>query len=489
MQFPFSAFSPDQGDLSPGSLNQCDGVQPLAPGNGFGPFPMLSVSGTATAPSGGAPRGILSGQKKDGTYYVALATATTIELKQSDDTWSTVDSGLSITQGDDRCLLQFGTKLVSTDTTQGLRQYDLEAGGAASAISGVAPRWIFECGNMVFGLDCLDQTTGLRNNRLIRSTKFSDQTAWTGAGSDAQPLEGGGALICGGKLTDTSAIVLQQDAVKLIQVGDVGGGALWGLQSVSEKFGAVGAKSFVPFDGAAYWLATDGFRRFSLSGGIERIGAGRVDQWFLSRVDQTDLSLVQGGIDPYRKNILWRYKGPNATGTTVFGDIIGYNWAFDRWFTLTLQTTYLSYTATPGVTWDTMSGTWDASTATWDSRALQGGQPLFGAMDANYKYGNFAGQNMAATIETAVSDSPVSTLIARATPKDDSPDGTLQLGVRNSMSDATTWKTGNTKQTSGRVPLRGRGHYIAFRRNIPAGSTWTSAKGVDFVQSAAGGPR
>jgi hypothetical protein len=489
MQFPFSAFSPDQGDLSPGSLNQCDGVQPLAPGNGFGPFPSLNISGTATAPSGGAPRGLISYQKNDGTWAVAVATATTIELKQSDDTWSTVDSGLSITQGDDRSLLRFGSKLLYSDTTQGLRAYDVEAGGAASAISGVAPRWITECGNMVFGFDCLDQTTGLRNNRLIRSTKFSDHTAWTGAGSDAQPLETGGALICAGRITDTSALVLQQKAVKLIQVGDVGGGALWGLQSISEEFGSVGAKSCAFFDGTAYWVATDGFRRFSQAGGLERIGAGLVDQWFLSRVDQTDMSLIQCAVDPFRKNVLWRYKGPNATGTTVFGDIIGFNFAFSRWFTLTLQTTYLGYTATPGVTWDTMAGTWDASTATWDSRALQGGQPLFGAMDANYKYGNFAGQNMAATIETAVSDSPVSTLIARATPKDDSPDGTLQLGVRNSMSDATTWKTGNAKQTSGRVPLRGRGHYLAFRRNIPAGSTWTSAKGVDFVQSAAGGPR
>lgn len=489
MQFPYSQFGPDQGDLSAGFLTQCDGVQPLAPGNGFGPFPSLSVSGTATAPSGGAPRGLVSGQKKDGTWYVYAATATTIEAKQSDDTWSTVDSGLSITDGDDRCFLPFGTKLLYTDTTQGLRYLDVEAGGAATAVSGVAPRWIAECGNMVFGLDCLDQTSGLRNNRLIRSSKFSDQTAWTGPGSDAQPLEGGGALIWGGKLTDTTALVLQEDAVKLIQVGNVGGGALWGLQTVSEKFGAVGAKSCAVFDGTAYWFATDGFRRFSQGGGLERIGAGLVDQWFLARVDQSDLSLIQCAVDPFRKNILWRYKGPNASGTTVFGDIIGFNFAFSRWFTLTLQTTYLGYTATPGVTWDTYSGTWDAATATWDSRALQGGQPIFGAMNVDYKYGNFAGQSMAATIETAVADSPVSSLITSATPKDDSPDGTLQLGVRNSMSDATTWKTGNAKQASGRVPLRGRGKYIAFRRNIPAGSTWTSAKGVDFVQSAAGGPR
>lgn len=489
MQFPFVQFSPDQGDLSPGSMIQCDGVQPLAPGNGFGPFPALNISGTATAPSGGAPRGLISYQKKDGTWAVAIATATTVELKQSDDTWTAIDTGLSLTQGDDRSMLRFGDKLLYSDTTQGLRAYDVEAGGSASAISGVAPRVLCECGNMVFGGDCLDAGTGLRNNRLIRSSKFSDHTAWTGAGSDAQPLESGGAVIWIGKLSDTAAIVLQQRAVKLIQVGNVGGGALWGIQSISEEFGAVGAKSCAVFDGVAYWFATDGWRRFSLGGGIERIGAGRVDQWFLSRVDQSDLSLIQVAIDPFRKNVLARYKGPNASGTTVFGDILGYNFAFDRFFTLTVNTTYLGYTATPGVTWDTIAGSWDASTYTWDSRLLAGGQPLFGAIDANNKYGSFSGAYMAATLETAVSDSPVSTLISTATPKDDSADGTLQLGVRTSMSDSTTWKTGNAKQASGRVPLRGRGKYIAFRRNIPAGSTWTSAKGVDFIQSAGAGPR
>jgi hypothetical protein len=199
----------------------------------------------------------------------------------------------------------------------------------------------------------LPRSVGNRNNRLIRSSKFSDHTAWTGPGTDYQPLESGGALIWGGKLTDTTALVQQQRAVKLIQVGNVGGGALWGITTVSEEFGAVGAKCCVSFDGLAFWFATDGFRMFSQGSGIKRIGAGFVDAWFLSRVDQTDLSTIQGVIDPFRKNVLWRYNGPNASSSTVFGDIIGYNWAFDRWFTLTVLTSYLGYTATPGVTWDT----------------------------------------------------------------------------------------------------------------------------------------
>jgi hypothetical protein len=114
---------------------------------------------------------------------------------------------------------------------------------------------------------------------------------------------------------------------------------------------------------------------------------------------------------------------------------------------------------------------------------------LFGALGSDYKFGYFAGSALAATLETAINPSPVSTLIAFARPEDDSDDGTLELGVRTALNDATTWKTGVAKQTSGRVPLRGRGKYVAFRRNITAGSTWTTAKGIDHVQAAGGGPK
>jgi hypothetical protein len=166
MDYPFGPLAPDQGELTPGALMVADGVQPLA--EGYGPFPSLSVSATATALSA-APRGLISYQTADGTWQVVGFTATTAELKQADDTWSSIDSGLSITAGDDWCALRFGTKLLYTNTTQGLRAYDVEAGGAASAVAAAkAPRWLWECGNLLFGGDCLD-SSGNRNNRLIRS--------------------------------------------------------------------------------------------------------------------------------------------------------------------------------------------------------------------------------------------------------------------------------------------------------------------------------
>lgn len=486
MDYPFGPLAPDQGELTPGALMVADGVQPLA--EGYGPFPSLFVTATATALSG-APRGLISYQTADGTWQVVGFTASTAELKQADDTWSVIDSGLSVTPGDDVCALRFGTKLLYTNTTQGLRAYDVEAGGAAVAVAAAkAPRWMCECGNILFGFDCIDRD-GDRNNKLILSSAFSDHTNWTTKGADYQPLESGGALIWAGKVSDTAALVLQQDAVKLIQVGNVGN-ALWGIQTIAEGFGPVGAKSCVSFDGKVFWLATDGFRMFQ-GGQIFQIGAGMVDRWFLDRVDQEDFTFTQGVIDPFRKNVLWRWKRAQNPSSVLFEDIIGFNWQFKRWFTVTVPTTYLGYTAAPALTWDALddSTTWDGYDIIWDSRFLQGGQPLLGAMNADFEFGYFSGAFLAATLEGAASANRVSGLVNWAVPADDSDDGTLQLGVKDRLNDATTWKTGAAKVASGRVPLRGRGKVIAFRRNITAGSSWSYAKGVNYIDASTSGPR
>jgi len=493
MQFPFNQFSPDQGDLSDGSLNACDGVQPLMPGNGFGPFPGLSVASTATALAA-TPRGLFSYQTADGTWQVAGFSQATVQSKQSDDTWSTIDSGLACTTGDDWSVERFGTKLLYTNTAQGMRAYDVETGGAASAVSAAGdPRFIFELAGILFCLDCKDDAA-TRNNKLIRSSAPGDHTNFDTKGSNIVALQTGDALVYGGRLNDTNALVLQKRAVKLIQVGNVGS-SLWFPQTVSEESGSVGAKSCVRFNGSVYWFATDGFKRFSLAGGLENIGAGRVDQWFLSRVDQSDLSLIQGTLDPFRRNVMWAWKRASNASPTVFYDVIAYNFQFDRWFTVTIPAgiTYLGFSAQTASTWDALDATltWDAynSGITWDSRYLQGGQPIFGAMDSAFKFGYFTGTSLAATIETAVQDSPVSSFVSGAMPMDDCATGTMDLGVRHAMNDTTTWKTGSSKQASGHVALRGRGNFIGFRRNIPAGATWTSAKGVDFIQSSMGGPR
>ena len=484
----FGELAPDAGELEPGICVVADGVLPQRVG--YGPAPGLNVAVGAGALASD-PRGVVSVVKNDGTWQVYAFTSAEAYSMGSDYTWTALTATLNVTAGDDVSAIHFGSYLLMTNTTDGLESYNIETPAGFSAINDAGdPRFIFTCANMIFGLDCLD-SAGNRNNRLIRNSDFNSFTNWTTGAADYQPLEEGGALLYGADLKDGAALILQERAVRLIQFGNAGGGALYSLRTVSSELGSVGSRSCVSYDGAIYWLATDGFRRFTLGGGIETIGAGKIDDWFFNAVDQSALDLVQGQVDPYTKMIWWRFKAQGASSNVIFDRMIGYSWQWGRWVTNSVQTTYLANLATPGVTLDSMDsyGVMDDIDIPLDSRAFQGGQPLFGALNSAAKFGTFSAGNQAATLTTSTTNSPVTTLIAWATPVDDASAGTLELGVKDEPADSITWKTGAAKVASGRAPLRGRGKNIAFRRQITASATWTYARGVDHVQSAGGGVR
>lgn len=488
MQFPFGPFEPDAGELEPGVCMVADGVLPQRAG--YGPAAALNVSSGAAALAAN-PRGVISVVLNDGTWKVFAFTGTDVYELQSDYTWTDLGTTISVTAGDDVSAIHFGDYLLFTNTTDGLVSYNVETPAGFTSVSAAgAPRFVFTCANMVFGLDCLDNV-GDRDNRLIRNSDFNSFTNWTTGAADYQPLEDGGALIAGFDLKDGAALILQERAIRLLQFGNAGGGALYALRKVADGLGSVGAKSCVGYDGAVYWLATDGFRKFSLGGGIQTIGAGKVDDWFFNAVDQSALSGVQGEVDPYTKMIWWRYKAQGAASDTVYDQMIGYSWQWDRWVTNSVSTTYLANIATPGVTLDSMDsyGVLDDIDIPLDSRAFQGGQPLFGALNSALKFGTFSGSNQEAVLTTSTAISPTTALIAWATPVDDASSGTLELGVKDEPADSIVWKTGAAKVSSGRAPLRGRGKLLAFRRTVSAGANWTYARGVDFVGAAGGGPR
>lgn len=484
MDFSFGPLAPDRGENFPGVLMRAEGCIPIA--GGYAPFPQLvQATGAGALPS--APRGMFSYQLASRSWKLVAGTSTTIQTMASDFTWSSIDTGLAPPAGDDFSFERYGDYLTYTNTVDGLRAINVESGGAAAAVASAGnPRWIFECGDLLFGLDCLNRA-GTRDPRLIRSCKRGDHTAWTGVGTDYQPLQTGGSLIWGGKLTDTTALVLQEREVRLIQVGGTGS-AKWGQVSLSKEFGSVGARSVVAFDGAVYWLATDGFRRYS-GAGLERIGADFIDQWFLNRLDQSDMSMVQGTIDPFRKCVLWRYKTLQNGSATVFNDVIGFHWPSKQWFTLSVPTSYLTFGAESAVTWTTFAGSWADAGVVWDARALQGGQPLLGALNADYKFAYFIGGAMEAIMESSVADLPISLLVNWARPIDDASGGTVSLGTKSQLGAETVWGDGVSKTRSGWVAPRGKGTAVGFRRDIPANESWTYARGIKDAGATRPGPR
>lgn len=490
MQFPFGPLAPDQGETTSPFVMLAQNVLPQA--NGYGPMKDIFIPATATAlPS--APKGVKSLVLRDGTWKVFGATSADWYELGTDYTWGAGLGGtFSLTAGDHWSFEHFGSKLLGSNTTDGLQSYDVETPAGFTVISDAgAPREIFSCANVVVALDCLDNS-GSRDNRLIRNSAINDQSNWKTKGADYQPLEDGGALIVGRDITGNAAFIGQERAIRIMQFGNAPGGALYSLTKAVDGIGPVSSRGTVVQGGRCYFPASDGFCRYSLgSAEVERIGAGLIDEYWLNLVDQSNMSLTQAAVDPRNKIVWFRWKRATGVSDDIFEDLWGYSWQWSRWVFAQVQTSYLCQLATPGYTLDAIDsfGPLDSIDIPLDDRFWQGGQPVFAALDGNYTFGTFSGNNLAATIRSFTGNSPVSGLIGWATPICDADDLTLALGVKDDIADAITWKTAASKAASGRVPLRGRGLNIAFELGVPAGSDWTYAKGVDYVKTASGGAR
>lgn len=485
MDIQFGSWQPDRGETA-APMMVADGVLPVV--DGYGPYPSLyTPTGSQALPA--APRGVFSLVLNDGTWKAYLFTGAAFYDLQSDFSLSLVDNGYACPSGYDWSAIHFGNTLLYTNTFDGLHSYNVELGGATSYISAAGdPGWILTCANFIVALNCKD-SLGNRDNRLIKTSGFNDQTNWVTDGADYQELADGEALICGFDLKQNTALLLQLSALTLMTFGNAPGGAQFSLQKVADGKGTVGANSCVSFDGLVFGLATDDFFMFSLGTGYVSIGADEIARTFLASVDQTNYPLVQGAVDPLRKVVLWRYKRSLDSSLTVSEVIIGYEWRLKKWFTLTEQTSYLARLATVGVTYNAITGTYDSQTLTYDDRFWAGNAPLSGALDENYKFSVFTGPSLGATMTTGVTNSPVSGKILWATPITDAAVPSLNLGVKDDLTDLISWQGAATKTEGGRVPFEGRGLNAQFSLTIPAGDDWTYARGIDHIKGASGGPK
>jgi hypothetical protein len=488
MQFPYGPLAPDQGETTAPFTMLAENVLPKK--DGYGPLKGLQVPATSDALPD-APKGIKSLVLRDGTWKVFGFTSDDWYELGDDFTWTSLGATFSLTAGDHWSPEQFGSMLLGSNTSDGLQQYNVETPAGFTHISDAGkPREIFSCANVMIGLDCLDNS-GSRDNRLIRNSAINDQTNWKTKGADYQPLEDGGALIVGRDITGNAAFIGQERAIRMMQFGDAPGGALYSLQKMVDGIGPVSARGTVVRGGMCYFPVTDGLVRYPFGArDVERIGAGAVDDWWLERVDLSNMTLTQAVNDPSNKIIWFRWKRITGVSDDIFTDLLGFSWQWNKWVMATVSTSYLVQIATPGYTLDGMDdfGPLDGIDIPLDDRFWQGGQPVFAAMDENYKFGTFSGNNLAATIRSFVGNSPVTGLIGWATPLSDDASMTLALGVKDDVADAIAWKTAQSKRNAGRVPLRGRGMNIQFESAHASAADWSYDKGVDYVVSAIGGP-
>lgn len=477
----FLPFRPDAGELLSSDVSNV-----FIGAGGYGPRPTLRAAPGAVALPG-APRGAFGAFLPDGTFKGFAATASDIFTIDADWDVTSLAAALTVPPDEEQAFAQFGVHMLTSNTSNGMMAYNMDTPAGLGAVSGApAARYLFTANNQVIALGAGSSFP----NRLSVSA-FGNHTKWSGVGASKQDMNDGGAFTGGGDLGNGVAIIAQLRALRKITFGNAGGGALFRLDKLADDVGCVHPRAQAAYNGTFYCLHTDGF--WKTSGGAPiNIGAGKVNKWFLARC--ADLTKVSASVDPKNTIIRWRYPAAGDGSTaTVFNSILDYNWVVDEFVPGIEPTSAIFRMGTPGYTLNTLDNFGPLSG--WSqypigSAFFQGGNFRLAGLDADYKPAFFDGPSAAATLETPTEGDGRSYLYSWCEPLTDDDSATVQLGVKERLSDAFTWKPAVSLARSGRAGLRGRGRYGRIRVLHQAGAAqWTKDAGVEGIVKAAGGPR
>jgi hypothetical protein len=473
----FLAFRPDAGELQSSTVNNV-----LMTAGSYGPRPSLQTAPGAAALAA-APRGAFGGYLPNGTFKGFGATSTKVYTLGSDFAWTALAPNFTVPTDDDEAMAQFGVFMLASNTTDGMYAYNMDTPAGLNAVSGApAARYMFTANNQVIALGA----GGSLLNRLTTSA-FGSHTNWTSRGKSKQDMNDGGAFTGGGDIGNGAAILLQLRAVRRMSFGNAGGGALFRLDKLADDVGCVHPRAQVTYNGVCYFLHTDGFYACDGASPPVNIGAGKINQWFLGRA--TDLKKVYAAVDPKNNVIRWRYAASGDGSTaTVFQSILDYNWVTKEFIPGTEATSAIFRMGTPGYTLDTISAAFGVLNA-WsqyplDSAFWQGGNFRLAALDSTFKFGFFDGSAAAATVETPTETDGVNYLVSRLRLLSDDPSATIQVGVKNDMSDQIVWSDEFDK-VGARYPVRARGIFQRYRVNHAAAATWTRDTAIADIEKRA----
>jgi hypothetical protein len=450
-------------------------------GVAYRPCPGLGVPpGAEALPA--APRGGAAVVTRAGVKKIFMGTAATIQEMDNTFQWTEVDNGYAVPAGYDWSMKQFGENLLATNDFDGLLALDLETPAGFSAVSG-APKFR----TLFLAFDCLFGLVSDGDNRLFRNSAPNDYTEWLKDGAGYQPLPDGEELMNGGELSTDYAVVVQRKAVHLLtRTADR---RIYTRKKMIDGVGAVTPGSFIAVRGVGYFMDTNGPQRVTPAG-VEPIGQDRVARTFIEELVGS-LDSVKAAYDPKYERIVWRHAAKAGDTDPITSKALTYDIAQKEFVPLEVTTSALLTTFVPGYTADNASGVGNVDTVPYgpDSRFWVGGEENLLGLDADYKAGFFDGDNLAATLDTGAEFDPTSSRVTGCVPLTDASTATVQLGVKQTLSESFTWGTAVAIDADGFAPVDEAGRVKSFRINVPAGADWNYVRGIDGIEGNARGPR
>jgi len=485
---PFGAFQPDLSDLNAGFTASARNVYPRA--DGFGPVGQL---GTFTGALAGACRGYFFARNTDGTVAIFAATATRLyKLNNTAFTWTDVSKGgaayTSVGTTAQWQFAQFNKFVIAVQGNVPPQVFDLTSSSAFADLGGSPPSAAY-----IAIVNRFVVLTGLTSTPLrIQWSGLNAPTTWTPGtnSSDYQDISDGGPLRTVGALGGEIGIITQDEAVRRM-VYQPGSDVIFSIERAQGGRGIAEPYSLAVVGERVFYRAPQGFVMADSSGAPIPIGKEKVDRWFKGQVDATAPHLVVASGDPKGSFVVWSCKTTGGT-SGQFDMLLFYDYLLEQWAPPAyVSGEMLGVMAAPGVTLeglDSISTNIETMLTSFDNYAL-GGQSALSVVDAAHKGSFFSTTPLEAIIDTP-EQSQLTTrlrLTGGFMPITDAATVYGSIGHRASLDATTTWTAESARNRLGACPLRIDNRYMRGRIRIPAGTSWTFARGVVPKTLAMGG--
>jgi hypothetical protein len=480
MVLPVGKWQPDIYNLNSGFALD---VLNVLPGVGTKkPWPSLEAYSGAL---GAVCRGAVLVRDAAGSNQIFAGKAGSLhKLDSSDLTWTDVTrsagGAYNLPAGDRWSFDMFGANLYAAQIGDAMQVIDAASGTNFAAVGGSPPqvRYIKTIGDQLFAMS--DSTKG---NRISWSGR-NNPAFWTfGGGQDCDQQEFPDGGFVRGMSGVFGGFVFQDDAVRSFRPS--AGREIYSFAKVDNASGLTAPDSLVSHLDVTYYLGGDGFCSIG-SNGINQIGYGHVDEWFLRTAssDGQQLALTIGCMDPNRPRIFWAFT-TLSSGYTL-DQILCYDILLKEWTHAEVEVEVLLRGATAGYTMEGLADLFsnlDTLGISLDSSLWSGGSPVLGAVAVDQMLSFFSGAALAAVVDMSEMQLVPGrrAYVRGCRPYTDAPNVTLAVGTRNTQAktEAVSYRMAMSRNSSGWCPARASGRYHTVRASIPAGEDWTHFQGVE----------
>ena len=474
-------WAPDAADLgNPGAVSVVNALPGL---NSYQPMKQLvSTTNALTA----RPRGAIEASDKSSNVFQYAGDATKL-YSLSGSTWSDISKGGGYTTGTEERweFARWKEKVIATNFSDNPQAITFGGANFADLTTSLKFRRVAVVGDFVVAGNTFDATDDTVRDR-VRWSAQNDETDWTVSAStlsDFRDLKAGGGIqqIVGGEF----GVVLSEKSVWRMTF--VGAPTVFQIDEVLPGVGLIAPGGAAVLGDTVYFPSEHGF--FALSGGATKIpiGAGRVDKFFRTDLDEDYLHRISSVADPKSGRVFWAYPGAgNVNGRP--NKIIAYEPSLNKWGYVEKDVELMWQSGGVATTLeqlDSVSSSIDALQIPLDSSQWKGSASTLSAFDTDFKAANFDGSAMTGVFETkeVALHEGSRTQLNSFVPLVDGGTVTARVGSRNRQSDEVNFGSSLTQRASGLFTTRSNAVFHRFE--LTATGDWENAIGVQVDKQGA----